>query len=226
MRIVHFSDWHWEFAGLPNADLYICTGDMLADRGCEDKFGNRNKRLERIKQYAGMQLLQKNGGFKQYLGTPDAPLLCVRGNHDFVELAPLFADCNLVHEFVNNEVIELLGMKITGHRGVPPINGFYNDEFSQSDLMDRVRAMIVADLYITHYPPDCNQVGGDYGLQGMLNNLVYRDHNGRFPLHCFGHIHEACGVAKRDCVTFSNAATTFNVLEGSPEIGWTDVSPA
>lgn len=230
MRIVHVSDSHWQFEKLPEADLYVITGDMLADHGCSDKYGNRDGRLERIKQYAGMQKLQAHGGFKQYLGTPDAPLICVRGNHDFVELAPLFADCNLVHEFVDNEVIDLLGMKVTGHRGIPAINGFYNDEVGRGDLLDRVRAMPVADLYLTHYPPDDHLLDGTfihYGLQGMMNDMLYRDHGGRFPLHCMGHIHEAGGVViLRGAVTFSNAATTYNVLEGSPETGWVDVSPA
>ncbi len=230
MRIVHISDWHWQFQKLPEADLYVVTGDMLKDHDCSDKYGDRNIRLERIKQHAGMQKLQKNGGFSQFLGSPKAPLICVRGNHDFVEIAPLFADCNLVHEFIKNEVIEVLGMKITGHRGVPAINGYFSDEVHRNDLLDRVRAMEVSDVYVTHYPPDIRGLDGTeycyYGLDGMSNNLLYRDHGGRQALHCFGHIHECGGnILSREGVFFSNAATTYNILEGSPTTGWADISP-
>lgn len=231
MRLVHISDWHYSFQKLPEADLYVCTGDLLPDFYCTDKYGKSQPRLERIKQYASMAKLQKHGGFRQYLGSPKAPVVCVRGNHDYVELAPLFADCNLVKEFVNNETIEILGMKITGHRGIPWINGGFSDEFTRNALLDRAKKMPVADLYLTHYPPDDMRVDGTdrwhYGLVGMMAVLMYRDHGGRKPLHCFGHVHENGGVVVTEGdLTLSNAATTYNVLEGSPETGWDDVSPA
>lgn len=169
-------------------------------------------------------LLQKNGGFKQYLGSPDAPLVCVKGNHDFAALRLLFADCKLVKEFKNNEVVEVLGLKITGHRGVPPINGAWADETSVADLTDRLRAFDpTCDLYLTHYPPAGIglDLPGNWGLGGMVNWFGYNlEHH---ALHCHGHIHECAGLVKHALkMTYSNAATTYNIIEGSRELGWKD----
>jgi Icc-related predicted phosphoesterase len=218
MRVVHFSDWHWNFEKLPAADLYVCSGDMYRDWMMPAK-------QVRIKQYALVHKFTRgpHPGFRQYLGSPDAPIVCVRGNHDYADLAPLFfEDCNLIHEFIDNEVIEVEGLRITGHRGIPYINGSFSDEIFRADLIDKVRMMADdCDLYVTHYPP-ADVWDNGYGLEGMLNWFEYNTKN---VLHMYGHIHEAGGqVLEHGHVTFSNAATTYNVIEGSPETGWKDVS--
>lgn len=217
MRIVHFSDWHFNFEGpLPGADLYICTGDMYANYSWElIPYDEKVCQEEAAIQVAGLIP-------SLFTNSPNAPIVCVRGNHDFTNIGPLFANCRLVHEFKNNELIEVHGLKITGHQGIPEIGGAWNDEMSRADLMDRVRAMPMADIYVTHYPPSgildssmgpgLDQRGArSYGLEGLADFLLYRNQK---ALHCFGHIHEWGGkTVKHGDVTFSNAATTHNVIE-------------
>ncbi len=126
----------------------------------------------------------------------------------------------------------MLGLKITGHRGIPFISGDWSDEESRADLKDRMRRMPPADLYLTHYPPAGVGLDGSdtahYGLDAMADHLVYRSLPwGALPphqLHCFGHVHECGGRTERaGDILFSNAATTINVIEGSPQRGWHQV---
>lgn len=222
MRIVHFSDWHWDFWHLPEADLYVCTGDMLPNYTWPVYSD-----VERTRQEAAVTRLLSNGGFRQFLGSPDAPVVCVRGNHDFIDLGRMFQDCNLVHEFKSNEVVEVLGLKVTGHRGIPYIAGTWNDETMRPDLYDRWYAMRPdADLYLTHYPADDmldGAFGAHFGLEGVQNWFYYKCTT-RYPVHLFGHVHECGGqVLQSGDVTFSNAAERVNVLDGSPSDGWISI---
>ncbi len=230
MRIVHGSDWHGYAQQCPEADLYVFTGDMLDNFPVKDRdpgsYTYRQRRFipehERECQTKQMAQFVANGGMRRYLGSPDAPILIVRGNHDFVDLAPMFEGCNLVHEFKDNEMVEVCGLKATGHRGIPYIFGTWNDEVSRADLKDKFRAMPHADLYITHYPlagmldnalgPDGGNRGEQYGLEGgLVDFLIYR----MTPaVHMFGHIHECGGeIRKVGPVQFSNAATFVNVID-------------
>lgn len=237
MRIVHFSDWHGATTKLPEADVYVCTGDMLLNHPVLDTVPGPTAGSYRIdplreRYQQGRALARwvtRTGGFAPLLGSPDAPVICVRGNHDFDILAPLFVGCGAgaVHELVNNEAVDVRGLRFTGHRGIPFIVGTWNDETPRPDLLDRFRAMPRADVYVTHYPPGGILDGHSsqrFGLESASNELVYRDHQGSRALHCFGHIHESGGqVLDHGDVTFSNAATTFNVLEGDATTGWTRV---
>lgn len=247
MIICHVSDSHWGFEQYPAADLYVFTGDLYANYPLVDD------RPEHVRQYVGfrkyydpvnersMQLaaaakladhLFENGkhGMRSFLGNPDAPILVVAGNHDFARLTPLFRGCNLVHEFENNETIELLGHRFTGHVGVPWIYGNWNHEYAEPDLMDRIREMPTVDVYLTHYPPAGVGLAEPYGMVGMLNNLMYREDqfDDQLPdrLHLFGHVHEHGGLTNRaGRFLFSNAALTYNLIEGSKDVGWRDISP-
>lgn len=218
---------------LPPADLYVCTGDMLqnypvfdepADRvRIDGSLGYRIKpEDERIRQGEDVKRFQQEGGFTRFLGNPRAPVVCVRGNHDFIDLHRMFKGCFEVHELVNNELLELelngQRIRITGHRGIPFIFGSWNDEVQRPDLIDRARRMPDADLFVTHYPPagvlDADMPPGlstgggwakGYGLEGMANVIIHKvqtefqlSDDGLFDeqppraAHCFGHIHE-CG---------------------------------
>ncbi len=224
VRVVHASDWHANFQVVPEADLYVFTGDMLPNHPVieRDKGSLRYRNWtidrvhERMHQERDIREAVAKGGVRQFLGSPDAPVLVVRGNHDFVDLAPLFEGCNLVHEFVCNEVVEVCGLTATGHRGIPYINGVWSDECQRPELLDRVRAMTCegVNLVLTHYAPEgvLDKAGSHLGLEGMASALSLRLLPG--GAHCFGHIHECGGqVLQVGDVKFSNAATTFNCFE-------------
>lgn len=235
MKIVHASDWHWSFRKVPEADLYVFTGDMMMNYPVKDKpmdrlriDGSLGYRIspenERIRQTEDVKHFLAAGGLRPYLGSPDAPILAVRGNHDFIDIKLLFEGCNFVHEFVDNEVVEVLGLKASGHRGIPWIFGSWNDETQRPDLVERVRRVPDGiDLLLTHYPPllvlDSEIVGvgksyrvESYGLEGMHWHVIQKLNHG--GVHMFGHIHGSGGrVEHADDVVFSNAATTFNELE-------------
>lgn len=215
MRIVHFSDMHGMFEELyPEADLYLCTGDALP-----------NFPIPRNETYRSLCISRENeercqtawmsksiNQMRDRLGSPDAPIFCVRGNHDFVPIAPIFSGCS-VTEIIENEVYHAAGISITGHRGVPYINGNWNDEIQRPDLLDRVRRMPMADIYITHYPPACILDDYLYGLEGMANELIMR-HVDTQTIHAFGHVHEDGGLTlDGGSVLFSNAAQHVNILE-------------
>lgn len=231
VRIVHFSDWHWSFRDLPEADLYVCTGDMFSNFPVPLPGGGWkiDPLRERGLQLADAGVFARQGGFRRLMGSPDAPVVCVRGNHDFADLTPLFEGCNLVHEFVDNEVIDVLGLQVTGHRGIPRIFGTWGDELERPFLMGRVRRMGGCDLLLTHYPPagvlDYEIIRGrieSYGLDGMLEELEAR--MSLMGIHCFGHIHGCGGVVKETGPgsiiggegprrVFSNAACHVNTIE-------------
>jgi Icc-related predicted phosphoesterase len=224
MRIVHGSDWHGFPRHCPEADLYIFSGDMLPDYPERDSSGNPcriDPEHSRVMQARYAKTFVEKGGMRKYLKSPDAPIVLVAGNHDWIDLAPMFANCSVAGELINNELIEVAGLKITGHRGVPPIDGCWNHETSKADLKDRYRAMPLADVVVIHYPPAgiLDSVGGPgahsgypaYGLEGLGDFLIYR---GDKILACYGHIHESGGhVVKHGNVTFSNAACSVNIID-------------
>lgn len=219
MRIVHASDWHGRLRRrLPEADLYVFTGDMLPNFG-----GPISAEVERIYQETWAADMAKLGWLEFVLGSPAAPILCVRGNHDFVDLAPLFAEGNLVKEFDFCELIDVpgLGLRAAGMRGIPRIAGTWADEYDRDVLLDRARELGKADLYLTHCPPAGildEAYGESLGLEGLSREIMSSG-TGRPTVHMFGHIHECGGRVERFVhyddreYVYSNAATTFNVIE-------------
>ena len=215
MRIVHISDWHGTQLTLPEADLYVSTGDMIPNFPFDHRDLRRfpDPQVERRRERQKQEEWALAHPLREMMGSPDAPVVCVRGNHDFADARHLFVGCSVI-ELLDNEVHEVLGMRVTGHRGIPYIGGYFSDEVRRRDLIQLVRVMPVADLYLTHYPPfGVMDSERGYGLDDMAELLVERHGDSR-ALHCFGHIHECGGgVESRGNVTFSNAATTINVIE-------------
>lgn len=155
------------------------------------------------------------------LGNTEAPIVCVRGNHDFVRLSPLLSTSTKgpVYEYdgPTDRFPDLCGLKICGFRGINYINGRWSDEMHDSDLQKLVDELPDDfDLLITHTPPagildyvdyDREHIGAK-PLAAKLNRLMMQ---GKKFIHCFGHNHEEGGVVKEiDGCTFSNAATTAN----------------
>lgn len=232
MKIVHASDWHGRLIELPEADVYVFTGDMLPNFPVTERdYGLRLWQIvpevERAKQ--AEWLADRKHPHRGMLASPEAPVICVRGNHDFIDAADLFHGAD-VTEFVDNEDCTVLGRRFTGHRGIPWINGTWSDEVHRPDLIDMMKRMRRADVYVTHYPPwgvldsfGTPGAEGHYGLEEMAYRLISLSEppadrplelDAVRALHLFGHIHEHGGVTRQEAnVLFSNAATTFNVID-------------
>lgn len=253
IKVCHFSDWHGRAVQLPAADLYVCTGDMLENFPVKDRdrgsYTYRDWKIdpehERSMQGRQVNQFHQNGGFRRLMGNPDAPVVCVRGNHDFIDLALMFRGCD-VHELISNELLVIkvggIDLRVTGHRGIPFIYGGWNDETQRPDLIDLVDKMPEADLFLTHYPPagmldssmppGLSMGGGwaeSWGLEGMANKILHKVssefvfddqepiNKAACAAHCFGHIHECGGsTLKVADVIFSNAAQGVNVFDIEP----------
>lgn len=252
MRIVHFSDWHGHPRELPEADVYVCTGDMYPNFPTTIEEPSPHpyhgptfyqgilRSHEVAQQTEWASRFAAAGGMRACMKSPDAPVLLVPGNHDFIPLAGMFVGCEVVHEFEDNELVEIDGITFTGHVGIPYIYGGWNHEVHKDELLDRVRGMPKAHVFLTHYAP-----GGildyewksdrrvEFGLSGMVPILWSKGHESPLSeelefsdqplayeedmfraLHCFGHIHGSGGnVVDHSGFRFSNAATTINVID-------------
>jgi len=212
MKICHFSDWHGISRKLPEADLYVCTGDMLPNTkpppwGIRWPVSHQEEPFQRdwIKAHVG-----------EYAALPAsrAPLLIVRGNHDYIDLAPLFRDWpGLVHEFVDEpQTIKIGGITFGGFRGVPPISDCWADECTERVLKMKCEALYPLDVLVTHCPARGYLDRCDDGdLAGSTAVRQYLDSN-KTRAHLFGHIHESRGTSY-DGLELSNAATTVNIVD-------------
>lgn len=208
MKIVHMSDWHSGLKAVPEADLYICTGDMLPNYPTLE--GRIVPEWEQHLQEEWIEKILQRGSARMFLRNKDAPVVVVRGNHDFTDLGPLFG--GEVYEIgVEPTVYDVLGLKIGGIRGIPFIEGVWSDEIDNETLKQRMDHMPYVDILCTHAPP-AGVLDGGLGSPAFaqyLNKQYYMDRE--VKLHCFGHIHECYG--KYDAGTvFSNAATGINTI--------------
>jgi Icc-related predicted phosphoesterase len=173
----------------------------------------------------GRWIRENLGSYRPYMESPDAPVVCVRGNHDFTDLAPAFGGDVWEVDLDPARTIEKAGLKVGGCRGIAYIVGEWSDELSEREKtpegpevrpaagrFEEVAARLPTDieLLITHAPPYGMRdgfVGNRYGSRSLANYVMERQYVwGRLKMHCFGHIHSARGSTKGEDVVFSNAA--------------------
>jgi Icc-related predicted phosphoesterase len=205
VRTCHFSDLHGQIQQLPEADLYVCTGDILPN--------SRNLWLFQVKQaemeFQNHWIKQNVSKWSKIFANPYAPLLVVRGNHSFVDESPLFAyHLGPIHEFNYPEVVQYCGLTIGGFRGVPPINGAWADELSEAELEYRCESLGKVDVLVTHGPA-FGWLDNDYGSTSIRNYL--EKHAPKW--HLLGHIHEEFGQLDTGTTKISNAACGVNILD-------------
>lgn len=249
MRICHFSDWHASSRNLPPADVYVCTGDMLPNAPYL-VFERENGIREIWDPYEvppmaqpGGTLIRREiyvhkeekfqthwierevelGGYRRLFPeeSRNAHVICVRGNHDFVPLAPLFG--GNVHELGEppcDFVLTLFGIRWGSIRGINYIEGEWSDELEEPEWDARVRGLPNdIDVLLSHAPPQGildGAWGRRFGSRALRSYLTVRDLTVDRPLraHLFGHIHEDNGkMIAPNGTMFVNSATTFNLID-------------
>ena len=211
MKICHFSDWHGTWQQLPAADLYICTGDMYPD----DPGGSWSM-INSVKSSRHQREWSASHPLRESLGNPDAQVICVRGNHDFTDLTPLFG--GPCHELGMNAggIFVYEDIRISGFRGIPYIGCGWSDELRHPDLVSLVEGIPDdIDVLVTHGPP-AGILDNTYGCKAMAAYYNKFQYSGKNPpkYHLFGHIHEEGGQAEtHGTTTFMNSAATYQVID-------------
>lgn len=209
IHIVHASDHHGALRQLPIGDLYVISGDMLPD------FGSwRNIDSQRF--VTGQTEWLKDKNLSDYIPNKDAPIILVRGNHDFIDYAYAFKD-HKVYDIQNPAVVfNIKGLRIGGCRGVAYIGLGWSDELTEDKFNDVVSELPTdLDIMVTHAPPHgiLDEVNS-YGSRSLLYYLQKCSIIGKVPkLWCFGHCHYDSGKKYFGNTLMSNAATTINEFD-------------
>lgn len=253
MRIVHCSDWHGKTVRLPKADLYVITGDMLPNfrrhvielpgghtvewqpdmklvGGAPEKKPRGNLITLKLDpaHEAKMQaryLSHKGTGYlRDLMGSPNAPVVVCRGNHDFTSLVPMVLGgpvFDICHD--PDRTHSVCGLRIGGFRGMTKHRGRWSDEFSEAEFKRRVAALPSdLDVLVTHNPPcgildripDKDKYNPQWISIGSTSLLTYHlSRPGTLKAHLFGHIHESYGMKTMRNTVYSNAATGYNVID-------------
>jgi Icc-related predicted phosphoesterase len=207
-RIYHSSDLHgnWEkLFDAPDFDVWVDSGDFFdnetrGDRAIEPEFQTNslleNGMLERIVRWL-------NG----------RPLICIPGNHDYVDLAGLVRWAGGTAWNLTSGSVEIVGVKFAGFREIPWIAGEWNGETHDfSEVIEKTFGT-QPDVLVTHAPAGGILDGGSgkgYGIPALASALTWVPHT--IKAHLFGHTHECGGRVENEMgVMFANGAGTARV---------------
>lgn len=165
------------------------------------------------------------GYVRRLLGSPNAPVVVCRGNHDFTSLSPMVGGGGLVYAITNDptRAQAVAGLRVGGFRGMGKHRGRWSDEFSEDEFARRVAQLPIGlDVLVTHNPPcgildrmpaknDGTNQWVSLGSPALLDYHMQRTHT--LKAHLFGHIHESYGMYRAKGTVYSNAATGFNVID-------------
>jgi Icc-related predicted phosphoesterase len=221
MRLCHVSDTHGGFPRLYGRyDVIVHTGDLFPNSYAVST-GNRTQEM----MFQDMWLKDNINNFKSWL--QGHPFLYVPGNHDF--LHPDRMEHILRGEGINvvgltDKLATFQGVNFYGFPYVPYINGAWNYERQLPEMQQESDKMVAAlnqtkvDILCCHAPLygvlDLNYNNESFGSTVIANALDYKIAPDMIPdVLLFGHIHEAAGIAMRNGLLCSNAATTYQIIE-------------
>ncbi len=221
MRLCHVSDTHGKFPRLYGRyDAVVHTGDLFPN---SHHVFNGNKNQEMSFQ---LQWLRDNmNEMKAWL--QGHPFLYVPGNHDFLHSSLMEFEMRQVglEAFdLTDKMLTFRGVNFYGFPYVPAINGMWNYEREIPEMQKEVDRMVeelnkqYVDVLVCHAPlrkvldlSMGNELLGSTVISDALDYKVSKDMQPAFYL-C-GHIHEANGIAIRNGMVVSNAATTRHIIE-------------
>lgn len=217
MFIEHVSDSHGRmFSYNRHNSILIHSGDMLPN---SDYIFADN--LEKEIEY------QKNWVIKNISLFP-SNFVFTLGNHDFVdgfELEQIFKGHGISAVCLHDKIVNYGGLRLYGFPYIPKIAGMWNYECDSDQMLEHANRMIAVlsgvDCIVAHSPlggildyivPEAPYFsGGSVGNHILSNKLNYIEHNVKYYLH--GHIHEQHGIAIKNGMLISNAATVKNYIE-------------
>lgn len=230
MRVLHTSDLHGRYKPLLRAleaddfDVWIDTGDLLPNpnrntAGFDWHATNRRHQVRwlRFKSIARRLTAALRG----------RPAILVRGNHDFISLAPQLRACGATaHELTAGASVTLDGLTFAGFGEVVRHRGRWSGEVEQGGFWPLVEATFEAapDVLCTHSPAygvldhvdaEVETEDAHTGIRALADRLATTDHRVRW--HLFGHVHESADrVVERGGIWYRNGALTLQVVELSP----------
>lgn len=221
MRLCHISDTHGQFPALfGRFDAVIHTGDLFPNsHHCMN--GNKTQEMAFQLQW----LRDALPDIKKWLR--GHPLLYVPGNHDFLASACMEFELRSIgiEAFdLTDRLLHFKGVDFYGFPYVPAINGMWNYERELPEMQKEVDKMVEVvnnnpvQVLACHAPPykmlDLTMGNEVVGCQAMATALDYKIKKEMLPSYFLcGHIHEANGMAERNGIMVSNAATTRHIIE-------------
>lgn len=240
VKIVHFSDWHGQFSPLPEADVYVCTGDMLtnfpvhreprewqdgADINMLNRFMSYREIVPAVEKRKQQQWFDdtfikkgKSLGLRHFFpkNCKHNPVVVVNGNHEFTDLGPMFGGEVFEINKYSSRSVTYNGLKFGGFTGTTRFTGEWHDEQHEWDLNSRIEQMPGdLDVVVSHMPPSgiLDMGFGSKSYMRWITKRLYEDESCP-KLFCFGHAHSDYRMIEWDDGTvFSNAATGKRILE-------------
>lgn len=221
-RILHWSDNHGHFPKLKGCfDFVVNSGDFLPDMFDPDPRSNMTKN-----QMQTMWLEDHLEDLKNQL--QDKTLLFTLGNHDFInpyEMEWMLNSNGIKAYCLHDKVFSYHGLNFYGFPWVPAINGSYNYETSEAQMLEKIDEMFevlnetYVDIIVAHCMP-ANILDLDFfqnkrfGNPAMTSALNYKINNDMMPqIFMGGHIHSSCGLTSINGVLYSNMATSQTIIE-------------
>jgi Icc-related predicted phosphoesterase len=225
VKIFHISDEHLlleeidsKSKPLPKADIYVFTGDILNDYMFPATSKEEKDEMTR-KSIAFQTFVAQNYCLRKfYQLDKKTPVVCVRGNHDFIDISSLFR--GNVNEIINDwDCFEVNGVKFSGFRGVNDLGmGKYYPDEKINFYHIKENPNMECDVLITHSPPlgILDGQGSHFGISELnwyINTRMYSENTPALKAHLFGHVHEMGGRLQNiEGIQFSNAACSPNIL--------------
>jgi len=156
------------------------------------------------------------------------------GNHDFIDPTTSMRKAGINAVCVDHDVYTHEGISFYGFPFIPWIDGEWNFECEPDTMRRRIRMLkdILTDnkidVLVAHAPPygilDCRIVtrliddsitftDQKCGNVQLTDLLMYMEEKHLPKIVLSGHLHNHYGVVSEMGITFSNAATTVNLLE-------------
>lgn len=193
MRILHISDTHgtWPIPETDGYDVVVHSGDVLPNFS----FGVSVVEVARQPLWIAKHAKDIPEGYRR------TPVVVCLGNHDYVDPTPALREAGIDARLVQDEVVEVLGVRFWGHPWTPRFCD-WNYNCSLEEMSRRLRPLHAAlddgrvDVLVSHGPMrrvlDRNRQGERCGCPLLRDVLLTCGHLPKAML-C-GHIHESAGV--------------------------------